>query len=238
MQLLLPPPRQELALPFPLMNQESSFPSLPMSQESSFSSLPMSQEFPFPPLPMMSQDLTFPTLPVSQQLPPTPIPPVHQQLPPTPIPPVHQQLPPIPTPVSQQLSPTPTPPATPNTTLTTKVVIATKQTGIPSCEWPRMSGDLLTSGEISQLFLKSCSRKNFATLLVKRLFPEEVRKISNVSGKDKQKLDPSIIEYVKDTTFVHWPLAQSEKTDKEWGECKIAIDEANRRLNRPAKKKK
>ena len=186
----------------------------------------MSQEFSFPPLPMMSQDLTFPTLPVSQQLPPTPIPPVRQQ------------LPPILTPVSQQVSPTSTPPATPNTTLTTKVVIATKQTGIPSCEWPRMSGDLLTSGEISQLFLKSCSRKNFATLLVKRLFPEEVRKVSNVSGKDKQQLDPSIIEYVKDTTFVHWPLAQSEKTDKEWGECKIAIDEANRRLNRPAKKKK
>ena len=225
MQLLLPPPRQELALPFPLMNQESSFPSLPMSQESSFSSLPMSQEFSFPPLPMMSEDLTFPTLPVSQQLPPTPIPPVHQQ------------LPPILTPVSQQVSPTSTPPATPNTILTTKVVIATKQTGIPSCEWPRMSGDLLTSGEISQLFLKSCSRKNFATLLVKRLFPEEVRKVSNVSGKDKQQLDPSIIEYVKDTTFVHWPLAQSEKTDKEWGECKIAIDKANRRLNRPAKKK-
>ena len=99
-----------------------------------------------------------------------------------------------------------------------------------------MSGDLLTSGEISQLFLKSCSRKNFAILLVKRLFPEEVRKVSNVSGKDKQ-LDPSNIEYVKDPTFVHWPLAQSEKTDKEWAECKIAIDEANRRLNRPAKKK-
>ena len=74
------------------------------------------------------------------------------------------------------------------------------------------------------------------TLLIRRLFPEEVRRVSNVSGKDKEQLDPDIISYVKKTAFERWPLAQDEKFSKEWSECKIAIDEANRRLNRPAKK--
>ena len=98
---------------------------------------------------------------------------------------------------------------------------------------------LLTSGEVSQIYLKSCSRKNFSSLLVKELFSEEVRKSSNVSGKlGKKQLDPNIIEYVKVTTFERWPLAQAEKMEKEWQECKAAIDESNRRLSRKVKKTK
>ena len=73
---------------------------------------------------------------------------------------------------------------------------------------------------------------------MKRLFPEEIRRVSNVSGKGKQQLDPIIIRYIKETAFEHWPLAQTEKLEKEWGECRTAIDEANRRLNRPTKKNK
>ena len=96
-----------------------------------------------------------------------------------------------------------------------------------------VSAPQLTSGETTQIFLKSCSRKNFATLLAKNLFTEEVRKTSNVSGKNnKQQLDPKIIEYIKTLTFERWPLAQAEKLEMEWGECKRAIDEGNRRLNR------
>ena len=98
---------------------------------------------------------------------------------------------------------------------------------------------LLTSGEVTQIYLKSCSRKNFSSLLVKELFSEEVRKSSNVSGKlGKKQLDPNIIEYVKVTTFERWPLAQAEKMEKEWQECKAAIDEYNRRLNRKVTKTK
>ena len=120
----------------------------------------------------------------------------------------------------------------------TKVVVTTTPT-VPSCSSPtEKDAELLTSGEITQIFIKSCSRKNFASLLVRRLFPEEIRKISNMTGKDKLQLDPEIINYVKTVTFQHWPLAQSEKFDREWRECKEAIDEANRRLNRPSIKKK
>ena len=92
---------------------------------------------------------------------------------------------------------------------------------------------LLTSGEITQIFLKSCSRKNFSSLLAKELFPEDIRKTSNVNGKSgKKQLDPKTIEYIKMVTFERWPLAQAEKLDHEWGECRGAIDEGNRRLNR------
>ena len=73
----------------------------------------------------------------------------------------------------------------------------------------------------------------------KNLFTEEVRKTSNVSGKNnKQQLDLKIIEYIKTLIFERWSLAQAEKLEMEWGECKRAIDEGNQRLNRnPALKK-
>ena len=46
-------------------------------------------------------------------------------------------------------------------------------------------------------------------------------------------------QYVKVTTFEHWPLAQAEKMEKEWQECKAAaIGEYNCRLNRKVKKTK
>ena len=41
-------------------------------------------------------------------------------------------------------------------------------------------GELLSSGDLTQVFLKSCSRPNFAKRLCTKLFPEEVRKVSNV----------------------------------------------------------
>ena len=153
----------------------------------------------------------------------------------SPIPPAISSTTPL---TIQELSPTPpVSQAMLNTSLTTKVFIATKSNATPSCSIPKTSDeDLLTSGEISQIFLKSCSRKNFATLLVRRLFPEEIRKVSNVSGKDKKQLDPKVMKYIKETTFEHWSLAQTEKVNKEWSECKIVIDKANRRLNRAAKK--
>ena len=74
---------------------------------------------------------------------------------------------------------------------------------------------------------------------MKELFSEEVRKSSNVSGKlGKKQLDPNIIEYVKVTTFEHWPLTQAEKMEKEWQECKAAINEYNSRLNKEVTKTK
>jgi len=103
--------------------------------------------------------------------------------------------------VTSDLSPSPpeisTPPITPPVSQVinkTKVVVTTTPTE-PSCSFPAENdADLLTTGEITQIFLRSCSRKNFATLMVRRLIPEDIRKISNMSGKDKLQLDPEIIE--------------------------------------------
>ena len=83
---------------------------------------------------------------------------------------------------------------------------------------------------------KSCSRKNFASRLVRELFDEETRRKSNVAGKlGKLKLNPVLIKYVKSLTFQYYPLEQHEKEKTEWTQCIISIDEANRRLNKPKK---
>lgn len=225
----------------------------PICRQFSLSTPPMCQELPF----QVSQGLSLPTLPARQELslPTTPAsqelssqlstPPVSREVSATP--PASQELSLSNLPENQEFSsPTlsisaeisPTPPvgrAMPSTTLTSKLSVTTNSTKVPSCSYSISDGEgLLTSGEITQIFLKSCSRKNFAARLSNRLFPEEVRRVSNVSGgKGKKQLDPSVIAYIKKVTFAHWPLAQTEKMDKEWTECKSAIDEKNRRLNRP-----
>ena len=56
----------------------------------------------------------------------------------------------------------------------------------------------------------SISRKNFASLLVRQIFTNEERSTSNVSGRNKTKLDPTRIAYVKQKTFEMWPLKQGE----------------------------
>lgn len=240
--MLLPPICRQFSLSTPPMCQELPFqvsqglslPTLPARQELSLPTTPASQE--------LSSQLSTP--PVSREVSATP--PASQELSLSNLPENQEFLFPT-SPMSQEFSsPTlsisaeisPTPPvgrAMPSTTLTSKLSVTTNSTKVPSCSYSISDGEgLLTSGEITQIFLKSCSRKNFAARLSNRLFPEEVRRVSNVSGgKGKKQLDPSVIAYIKKVTFAHWPLAQTEKMDKEWTECKSAIDEKNRRLNRP-----
>ena len=92
---------------------------------------------------------------------------------------------------------------------------------------------LLTSGELTQTFLNSCSRPNFAKRLCAMLFSEDIRKVSNVGGGKKKKLCPTTIDYIHQQSFIYWPLQLDEKKEKdEWAACVIAIDEGNRCLNR------
>ena len=122
-----------------------------------------------------------------------------------------------------------------NNSLVHKMHIATNPNVIPLSSNSSMSDDdnLLTLDEIIPIFYKSCSRRNFAARLVKRLILEKIRRISNLSGtKGKQQLDPSIIRYTKATTFEHWPLKHTENMDKEWEKCKAAIEQANRSTSR------
>lgn len=101
---------------------------------------------------------------------------------------------------------------------------------------------LLESGPISVtdltgIFNKSCSRRNFSTNMVRHLFTKEERMQSNVNGRGKNMLDPNLMRYVKDKSFQFFPISGSEKLADKWSECIIAIDEANRRLkNKPSKK--
>ena len=80
---------------------------------------------------------------------------------------------------------------------------------------------------------ESSSRKNFASRLVRELFTIEERKTSNVRGIKKLKLDEDKIAYVRKMTFKLYPLEGGETEIKAWSQCITAIDEANRRLNRP-----
>ena len=61
--------------------------------------------------------------------------------------------------------------------------------------------ELLSSAEITPIYVKSRNRRNFAALLVERLFDVETRLKSNVSGRGKEKLDPVIMKYVKAKVF-------------------------------------
>ncbi|XP_065911398.1 uncharacterized protein [Dysidea avara] len=95
---------------------------------------------------------------------------------------------------------------------------------------------LLPESELTLIFMKSCSRRNMSVHLTRRLFTEQVRKTSNVSGRNKQQLDPRIIKYIKSTSFKYFP-SQNTDISKEWADCIISIDESCRRLrNKPTKK--
>lgn len=91
----------------------------------------------------------------------------------------------------------------------------------------------LTPAYLSNLMKRCCSRKNFATKLVCKLFNEDIRKKSNIAGKlGKAKLNPVVIDYIKSLTFQHYPLEAGENEEKEWKACIIAIDSNSRSLNR------
>ena len=78
----------------------------------------------------------------------------------------------------------------------------------------------------------SCSRKNFGVNLCRHLFPPDVRSSSNVSGIGKKQLDPLRIAAIRRAAFSLWPLTPGQEEKKEWRTVVVAIDEANRRLNR------
>lgn len=90
---------------------------------------------------------------------------------------------------------------------------------------------LLPSSQLTSIFLKSKTRRNFAALLVKRLFDVETRLKSNVSGRGKEQLDPEIIKYVKAKAFEFYECPQSD-IKEEWAKCVVSIDEKSRALKK------
>lgn len=93
------------------------------------------------------------------------------------------------------------------------------------------SRELLSSADITPIYTKSRNRRNFAALLVKHLFDVPTRMRSNVAGRGKEKLDPEIIEYVKEKVFEYYECKPCE-VKAEWAKCITAIDEKSRALRK------
>ena len=82
----------------------------------------------------------------------------------------------------------------------------------------------------------SSSRQNLAANLNRELFSVEERATSNVAGLlGKLKLDVRKVAYIKRETYRMYPLQSEENEKKVWSDGTTAIDEVNRRLNRPKK---
>ena len=97
------------------------------------------------------------------------------------------------------------------------------------------SKELLTSAEITPIYVRSQSRRNFAALLVKNLFDVETRMCSNVAGRGKEKLNPEIMKYVKAKVFEYYECNPSE-IKEEWSKCIVSIDEKSRAFKKLKKK--
>ena len=151
-------------------------------------------------------------------------------------------LPPLCPPSQLVLDPPMTPPTVSDTVSTLLLVNTSSQLTVATNEGSVVqvnSGsdstaqELLLPDRLTQIFIKSCSRRNFAVNLVRELFSEEVRKNSNVAGRGKEQLDK--VKYVKSTVFKFHPCTQADKVSDVWKDCIAMIDESNRRLNKHKK---
>ena len=78
---------------------------------------------------------------------------------------------------------------------------------------------------------QSVSRPNFATILVRNFFKQEVRMTSNVNGrKGKNKLNVEMVGAIKVATYKMWPLKSTETDAVAWRACRKAIDSDGRQL--------
>ena len=126
-----------------------------------------------------------------------------------------------------------------NLEIGTSVEVQSSQNKVVTSEEESGSSDmveLLTTAELTQIFVKSCSRKNFASCLVGRLFDINTRLRSNVNGRGKDRLDKKKIKYVRCKAFEFYPLSSGEKEVEEWPKCVGAIDESSRRLKKTLSK--
>jgi len=79
---------------------------------------------------------------------------------------------------------------------------------------------------------------NFAPNVNRWIFTAAERTQCNVRGKlRKGMLDKDRTDYIKVIALRMFPLESSKEKEKNsWNACIIAIDEVNRRLNKPPKK--
>ena len=75
--------------------------------------------------------------------------------------------------------------------------------------------ELLSSSEITPIYVKSKYRNNFPAFLVEHLFDVPSRLKSNVKGSGKEHLDLEIMQYTKAKIFEFYECLASE-VKKEW----------------------
>ena len=73
--------------------------------------------------------------------------------------------------------------------------------------------------------------QNLATNLVRIVYSEKEREISNVNGrKGKKRLDPVRMSIVRQLTYTLKPLKPGESEEDDWNKsCTNAINSANRK---------
>ena len=91
--------------------------------------------------------------------------------------------------------------------------------------------ELLSSSEITPIYVKYKNRNNFAALLVEFLFDVPTRPKSNVIGRRKERLDPEIMQCIKAKDFEFYECLASE-VKEEWKKCIKSIDDKSRALKR------
>ena len=96
---------------------------------------------------------------------------------------------------------------------------------------PPYTAELLTTAEITPIYVKSRNRGNFAALLVEKLFDVPTRLRSNVNGRGKEQLDPEVMRYIYHKVFEFYECETSKKKD-EWRSCIRAIDDKSRGLKK------
>ena len=93
---------------------------------------------------------------------------------------------------------------------------------------------------LSVLFEKAVSLRNFAVLCMREMFTDQERVGSTVTGKrqkhDKRKLDPtgSRLQLIYNYVMQMYKIPNNER-HIVWGECKLAIKDANLYLERTTK---
>ena len=75
--------------------------------------------------------------------------------------------------------------------------------------------ELLSSSEITPIYVKSKNRNNFAALLVECFFDVPTRPKSNITGHGKERLDSEIMQYIKAKDFEFYEFLASE-VKEEW----------------------
>ena len=122
----------------------------------------------------------------------------------------------------------------PGTSVDATVPVATEEVEVANVS-VEGADDILPTPILTQIFTKSCSRRNFAVRMIRHLIDKETRKRSNVNGRGKEQLDPQIVKFAKAQCFEYFPCASSA-IKEEWSKCVISINESCRRLmNKPTK---